>query len=107
MKAKEILRSNFKHYKFIVYENDTKQTHFEIKYKYNSGYASGEFDLVKNDELPYHYDIGYSLRVAGFNVKSANAVATLIDKSKLFIVDEFHYNTSNETLYVYCKLKKG
>ena len=62
MKMKEILQSNFKHYRFVIYKNDATQTHFnfEIKLKKIKAVGLGELDLYDKEELPNHYEIGYT-----------------------------------------------
>lgn len=102
MKAREILRSNFKHYKFIIYKENIKNTHIDFEVRKGSKLiGSGYLNLIDKEDLPNHYDIGYS---GGW--KNVNQVAYFIDSVKIFKIDKLEYVPSEETLYIHCKLNK-
>lgn len=108
MKMKEILQSNFKHYRFVIYKNDATQTHFkfEIKLKKIKAVGLGELDLCDKEDLPNHYDIGYSLQKISNGKISVEHVASFIDTTKIFKFRKLEYVPSEETLYIHCKLNK-
>ena len=102
MKAWEILRSNFKHYRFVIYKEFVKNPKIDFETRRGNKFiGAGCITLINKDDLPNHYDIGYS---GGW--KNVNQVAYFIDSVKIFKIDRLEYVPSKETLYIHCKLNE-
>ena len=104
MKAKELVNmSNFKHYRFVIFDKDVNTDVIELK----NNKGTGKLHLYKTDDLPNHYDLGYSYKVdcgvCNYKV-SANKVAEFIDYWKVFKISQLEYCQEKETLFIHLKV---
>ena len=103
MKLLELVNKtkHIKRFRFLIYENDVADT--KIYYENKTG--RGSLTLYKND-LPNHYDIGYSYCYATNQRYNSSLIASFIDYWKVFELDILCFDKETETLDIILKIRK-
>ncbi len=99
MKLKDLLRSDFKHFRFLVSRNEIKKGD-----TFNCSTKEGDiyfYFIVECGGVGDNWDIGCNVELSIYTAKS---VCNAIEKSKLFIFDSLEHQ--DDTLYIHLKLNR-
>ena len=108
MKLTDLLKSNFKHFRFICsyddFEEDTIIEWWENLGKGIQGMNHIHFKKFFND-IGENYDLGACLNY-GMSMKiNAYVIAKKLEQSKLFVFSYLEYDAERETLFIHLKRK--
>lgn len=106
MRLIDLLKSDFNHYYFLCDERD-----FEYMTTYEWEDKKGSYAILfrkkfvdKKGKECGLYDLGYCVCDGSKTKMSANAVAKVLEKSKLFVFDYLEHD--DDTMYIHLERKR-
>ena len=110
LKLTDLLKSDFKHYRFVCPRTDFKEDDcWWIEQNLGHGITAQnciKFVYMESLQVGENYDLGYCLTYGNGCNCSANHVAVVLDKAKFLKFSYLQCDFEKETLYIHLKRKE-